>query len=594
MKLLRLAVALVAAVLGLLLTAGVARADVDAFEFESFHARYDLGVDGDRHSTLRTTETLVALFPDHDQNRGIKRILPTHFDDVDIDLQIEGVVDENGARRDFTVADEGENKVVTVAVPPGQYVHGRQTYVLTYTQRDVTVERDGRDEFYWNVNGTGWPQPFGRVSAELHVDPQLANALTGEASCYRGPDGSTARCDITRDGTAFTAAADRLGPHENMTVAVGFAPGTFASARPNFLRAHGLLVAAAPVVPALVMGLLVLVLAATTWRNARSRGPVRPRTDRPAGIDLFLASDLVDKRDRGAVASMVDFLVRGNVSLTHRLVPLNRMFGARPGRVFVVSGPAARSTPVYGLAAVTDHGLTAAERTVAGMLFPPRLVPGEIRWFDRHDPLLASRVIAWRGKTSRRVIDAGLRRRPSRASLGVIVAMMALTAFAQAVGLYALVDGVERSPMLMGTGLLGIAATTGAVFLTVFAFRRRMLTREGRELADHLDGLGLAARNPALLDPREAELLLPFAVLFGAESSWTTTFGPLYRAEPPHWMRLDDQFIPAGDPLLFLGGFVAATADSYTGANESSDGSGGSGGGGSSGGGGGGGGGGGV
>ena len=38
------------------------------------------------------------------------------------------------------------------------YVHGATTYVISYTQRDTIrhFSDTNDDEFYWDVNGTGW------------------------------------------------------------------------------------------------------------------------------------------------------------------------------------------------------------------------------------------------------------------------------------------------------------------------------------------------------------------------------------------------------------------------------------------------------
>ena len=51
-------------------------AGVDDFTFASFDAVYDLARDEAKRSMLTTTETLVAVFPDFDQNRGIRRAIP--------------------------------------------------------------------------------------------------------------------------------------------------------------------------------------------------------------------------------------------------------------------------------------------------------------------------------------------------------------------------------------------------------------------------------------------------------------------------------------------------------------------------------------
>ena len=54
-------------------TGGPVRTGVNDFTFDSFDVVYRLGRDAEGHATLLTTETLVARFPDFDQNRGIRR-----------------------------------------------------------------------------------------------------------------------------------------------------------------------------------------------------------------------------------------------------------------------------------------------------------------------------------------------------------------------------------------------------------------------------------------------------------------------------------------------------------------------------------------
>jgi hypothetical protein len=55
--------------------AAPAIADVNNFEFESFDASYELSVNkaADNRPEMLVTETLVAVFPETDQNRGIRR-----------------------------------------------------------------------------------------------------------------------------------------------------------------------------------------------------------------------------------------------------------------------------------------------------------------------------------------------------------------------------------------------------------------------------------------------------------------------------------------------------------------------------------------
>jgi hypothetical protein len=125
--------------------------------------------------------------------------------------------------------------VVEVATGDDAFVRGVQTYVITYTQRD-SIRSFGdtdRDEFYRDINGTGWGQPFGEVSASIAVDAGIVDALTGDDACYLGDFGSTERCQIERDGTVFDASATDLQPGENLTVALAFERGTFVPGEPQ-------------------------------------------------------------------------------------------------------------------------------------------------------------------------------------------------------------------------------------------------------------------------------------------------------------------------------------------------------------------------
>jgi len=106
--------------------------DTSAFTFDSFDAVYTLGRTASENSTLRTVETLVAEFPSYDQNRGIIRAIPVEYDGHPTQIKILSVTDGTGAKRSYDAAlDSNDNSFydVTIAVPKGQFVHGKQTYV---------------------------------------------------------------------------------------------------------------------------------------------------------------------------------------------------------------------------------------------------------------------------------------------------------------------------------------------------------------------------------------------------------------------------------------------------------------------------------
>src|SRR6478609_3905358 len=94
-----LVLALLAGVLLAGLTLSPAHAGVDDFSFESLDVEYQLGRDADGASTLTVVETFVALFPDFDQNHGMRRAVPDSYQGAPLDPQLVSITDENGAPR---------------------------------------------------------------------------------------------------------------------------------------------------------------------------------------------------------------------------------------------------------------------------------------------------------------------------------------------------------------------------------------------------------------------------------------------------------------------------------------------------------------
>src|SRR6185312_15815657 len=178
-------------------SASAVPAGVQDFSFTSYSADYYLSRDAEGHSTLRTVETFVAKFPNVDQNRGIIRAIPNDYDGVPLHTSVASVTDEHGAPVHFEATESGG--FTELALGTDDYVHGSQSYVITYTQQNVVraFADTGDDELYWDTNGTGFSQPFGSVTARVHVDPAIVPFLMGNNACYRGAQGSTDRCEIT-------------------------------------------------------------------------------------------------------------------------------------------------------------------------------------------------------------------------------------------------------------------------------------------------------------------------------------------------------------------------------------------------------------
>lgn len=568
-------------------------AEVDDFTFWSFDADYTLSRADDGSSRLRVVETIVADFPSIDQNRGIRRAIPDTYNDQPLRADLISITDENGAPRNSEVEDvDGEFSVVSRA---DGYVHGRQTYVITYTLQNVTWDfRDTGLEFYWDVNGVDWAQPFGSVTGRLHVPAELSDQLTGLMSCYQGWQGATEECasvDRTADadgGVVITARAGALPPFQTLTMAVGFAPGTFTPFDSTYLATpFGWLQGVAGLG---VVGALVLAVRARGRGLADEAGrpTIIAEYDPPRDVDALQSAVLLHKRPKAIPAEVLEQAVVGSI----RIVEGERRWNGK-----------ARLT-----AELVDRGRADGDgQMLLDGLFPGGL-PGATYEFGRQDTRFSSAAQKILAAADKDLTARGLRRTvaPGTRVWPIVLAVVS-AALVFAFGMIAVGRGTrEVVPVLViiGSALL--------LMLVIGLVSRRPLSAAGAEVRDHLRGLeefiGWAEadrirmlQSPAgaervpvdVGDPRRKlalyEKLLPYAVVFGQEREWSRHLAVLYTAvgaAGPSWYFGSGSF----DASAFSAGIGSLSAA----ASSSSSTSGGSGGGGSAGGGGGGGGGGGV
>ncbi|MFF2631900.1 DUF2207 domain-containing protein [Microbacterium sp. NPDC058021] len=568
-----------------------AAADVDDFEFSSLDADYTLTRAEDGTSRLRVVETFVAVFPDIDQNRGMRRTIPSSYNGQPLNPSLVSIADENGAERPAeTDSDDGVFEMVSRA---DDFVHGAQTYVFTYDLENVTwTFDDGGQEFYWDVNGVDWPQTFGRVTATLHVDAALASSLTGRQACYVGGQGSTEQCQIAvapeDGGTAVTAAADGVGPYETVTIAVGFEPDTFTLFDSSYLASGwGWAQSVATV------GMLGAVGAAFWSRRRWLRDdPGRPTIiaeyTPPRDVDALESAVLLGKTSKAIPAEVLEQAIVGSIRI---LEGAPKTFGKSKLQVELVDRSRADGDG----------------RMLLDGLFGPDAVPGATFEFGKQDTRLstvASKILKAADKELdrhglRRPVPAGVRAWP-------IVAVVLTSALVFLFGVLAL----DAAVMPLVPILLFVLAV-GALVVGIGVVTHRPLTSAGAEVRDHLAGLKVfidwaeadrirmlqspmgAERRPVdVNDPRQMihlyEALLPYAVVFGQEKKWADELMVYYdRADiAPGWYYGAGAFNAAT--------FSSSIASLSTAAMSSSSTSGGSSGGGSAGGGGGGGGGGGV
>ncbi|MFN4002962.1 DUF2207 domain-containing protein [Microcella sp.] len=573
-------------------TGSLLRTDVNAFTFDSFDVEYRLGRDADGHATLLTTETLVARFPDYDQNRGIRRSLPATYQGHTTQLTVLSVTDGDGQPRRFDVEYGSGIVDIIAAVPEGQFVRGEQTYVITYEQRDVVdfFASSNAEEFYWNLTGTDWAQPFARVSGTVALTDGLGGALLGQEACYRGYAGSTERCAITRTGDTFAIDELAIGPFQTVTIAIGFAPGTFTLFDTAYLASPWAWLQLLGIVIAVGAAIAAVVLRLTRYRDAEGRPVIVAEYGPPRGLSLLEAAVLTRRRPRAVASQLVDFAVRGVITIIET-----------PATWF-------RWRDTWMLRLESAQGVEGEERNLLQYFFPGLIGRSEHQ-LTAQNTSLSQRIQAQLARIASNIVARGWR---SSVAARHAVGLSALVVLGQVM---AFVAGIFVTDEGRGGDLPGFLIPVGILcfFVVALCLYRHPLTAEGAELVDHVKGLDVyielaeadrmrvlqspegAERDPVDATSRDVRLklverLLPWAVLTKHEREWAKELGEFYaEGESPRWFASSRPFSVAAFSAG-VGSVSSTLSSSYSGSSSS----GGSSGGGSSGGGGGGGGGGGV
>ena len=569
-------------------SASAVPAGVQDFSFTSYSADYYLSRDAEGHSTLRTVETFVAKFPNVDQNRGIIRAIPNDYDGVPLHTSVASVTNEHGAPVHFEATESGG--FTELALGTDDYVHGSQSYVITYTQQNVVraFADTGDDELYWDTNGTGFSQPFGSVTARVHVDPAIVPFLTGNNACYRGAQGSTDRCEITgpADDTAtisgsqlLTATTGALAAHENLTVVIGFTAGTFVQVpaeqqpepAPSIFSQRGPTPWWGIAGPIVVLVLAVGGLATTILRrvlgpkNAKGSGIIIPQYTAPKNLNLLEAAHLIGRTGYGLAAQIVSFAVRHKIR--------------------ILDYPVTSGKAKYTLQFLDQSGLDDEELELMNALFggAGELTPGAVQEIGVTNDPLARAIGTVRSGAGKRVIARGFK--VKRSSLvGLLTAGGTFPLIFIAVGL-AIASAFFGA--FNPIGIVAVIVTFLSLFGTIaFAIRPAVLTEAGAEQRDYLLGvrdylqLAEADRFRMLQSPDGAERvtigdraqivklyekLLPFAVLWGVEREWSKELAVYYEQQTssPDWYVSNSAFSSA----LFvqsLGGLGSAVTTSST------------------------------
>jgi uncharacterized membrane protein YgcG len=539
-----------------ILYAPVRAADVNDFAVKSFTADYYLTRNVSNRSQMRVVEKIVATFPQTDQNHGIERAIPDTYDGHTVKLKVRSVKKDASHAWQYTTYGSNDNTVLRIG-DADRYVHGDQTYLIEYTLQDVTKGFSDHDELFWDVNGTGWSQPFGSVTARLHLTGRIKDAYTSQTRCFSGREGETDTCEIAEaadgKGIVLTFDAGRmLYARENMSFAVGFDGGTFAAYQSTtwekllpvliicWLALSGLI---------LVVTIGVLVHASRRYgRPPKGRGVIVPEYLPPKDMNVLVAANVLGRMGHATTAQIIDLAVRHYLKIYETETKGNWFRNKRTYELELVKTP---------------NKLSAEEHELLDMVFGTDAQAGQrvtielLRSKLYKESIVLGKAVKRRAETEGYFADRTHERRRYYWVGGCLLAGSVLL-------------------LQPGAFIAGIATL-------VVASSWRPFTERGVERRDYLKGLKMymqlaeAERIRQLQSPEGAakvsidptdkkqliklyEQLLPYAILFGIEKEWVKEFAPLYD-QPPEWY--------AGNWSTYQSAALVASIGSFTNASNS-------------------------
>lgn len=565
-----------------------ARASTQDFTIESFDSNYLITKDADNVSEAYVREGIVAVFPDYDQNHGILRALPESYQGHSLELKIDMVVDEQRNPYQYETYSENGNTVIKIG-DPDKYVHGTVKYFIDYHMRGVINKQADHDEFYWNINGTQWEQPFGKVSARVHVDDSLRGnvdptTILKQTECQTGFLGSTDRnCIATPDDSGVTfETTTGLYPGENLSVVMAFNKDTFAPYTPSrgYIIEQAFKIASY-VLPGLIALLIVLRNYFKFGRDPKFMHTIVPEYLPPKDESVLNSSMVVRERaDNKAIpATVVDLAVRHYVKIYE-----------------VKDKPDAKTPSDYKVELIkAPDGLKPEELAVVDMLFGA--APKVGNWVELKDLKNKAylRIAKIDSMVDENVTTKGyFRVSPRKARRpyliwGGVLLLVGVFVFGFASGLIpAGVILLIASPAMPARTAKGVELRQYLLGLHEYmklaeAERLKVLQSPHGELTEKVN-----------IDDKHAlvklyERLLPYAILFGIEKDWAKEMATLYETEQPDWYSSHGAF-QAAYFASSISSFNTASATNFAAPSSSSGGSGfggGSGGGGGGGGGGG-------
>ncbi len=511
-----------------------ASAGVNDFRFSSFEADYYLSKDSEGRSTMKVVEKLTAEFVNFNQNKGIERAIPSYYDGHSVSFQLKSLT-RNGQTEPI-YDQKSDSNFTIISTGTDEYLNGTQTYVFTYTLRDVVKNFDNHQELYWDTNGTGWAQPFDSLTVRVHLDDSIKGAFfTGAVSCYQGRQGSNKTCSSKTVGNVVTFSSDGpLQAGENVTFDLSFTAGTFTGYKLTF----GDIIPYLFMLISLLLFIVLIIIKIRYGRNYPGKGTIIAEYLPPVDVSVLLAAEIANKIPKSSTAQILDLAVRHKIKIIES--EKKALFGKNTD---------------YTIELIDINGLDQNELSFVDVLFGNNQI-GNSYTFNKYDSAKAVQMKKIFESIKKDSENKGYRVKKSSRNILQIIMMISMYSLA---GIAIFVSLSNNNNNVTTVGIIVMIALF--IFTSFFRLSSlRPLTASGRELYDYLKGLEIyiklaeadrirvlqspegAERKPVDTDDTASmiilyERVLPYAVLFGVEKEWLKQIGTFYEntKSSPDW-----------------------------------------------------------
>ncbi|MDO4870878.1 MAG: DUF2207 domain-containing protein, partial [Candidatus Saccharibacteria bacterium] len=542
------------------LTTQSANASVNDFYFDKMEVDYYLSKNADGQSELRVKEVLYPIFPDYDQNRGIVRSIPLTYQKHTLDLQVGQILRDDQPAPVYKNETSSGFRVLTIRdKSDSAYLHGSHKYEFNYTMRDVTMKPtdSAKQEFYWDTNGTGWSQQFQQIIARVHLDESVRQDFNPkQIACYTGVLNSTERdCyyEVNNDNSVVTFTTTKpLEAGGNMTLAIQFGEATFAAYKlSNYHRMLAWLV----VILGSISAVLIIVVRIDKKKMRRQNQLAIIPTEYlpPADIDVFQSTVLYENLATYSAKIMPAGLIE--LAITRKIKIIERKAKSLFSR-----------DKDYVIKVLPGRTWTEREEKFFSAIFKSKPVDDQEFKLDRDDYNMSSRVSSFTGKTvdSLRgdIYDVQATKRIIRPVIIKAIIAIVASGISFIVLLTALesvsvdnMDGILANAFIpFSSSIIHFFMINVSIISLASVFTFKQLTPAGVKANTHLRGLEryismaeaerLAFNQSVGGAMRDAqglvvlyERLLPYAIMFGLEASWSRALNAVYREAnyTPSW-----------------------------------------------------------